>query len=260
MISLFLACCGITQQPSAKQPDAAALVGKMFSYYANATSMTGKIRMTQQAQNITDTIVTDLAFEAPSKIFVRQVLSSPSTSDHSYRANVWMVTSDGKDFTYDFPNEQRLNSNKPEPSRMHEFVNGVNGPLGFRDIFRAAYRSLGDLSIPELVAIGGTRNFRAVRDEIATIDYVGSANVAGTPVMEVRGMWRPAAESVPTAVYEIYISADGQLKRYRQDEKVSVKMPDAKMGTEDIVTTWDVDLNVNAKPDESLFSVATAGQ
>jgi hypothetical protein len=251
MIPLFIALTSC-QQGSVPAPNGASQIGKMFAYYAKATSLTGTIKMKQSAQNMYVTLDGDVAYESPSKLYIKQVLSSKNPSTWLTHPRTWLVTSDGQEFTYDFPNEVQDASSKPETHRMHEMVVGVNGPQTYQDIFHVVIRSLGDVSIPELAAIGGTANFRTIRSEIATIDSATNTLLGDSSVVLVKGDWRSSEHAEPSGKYAMWITPEGQLKRYEQDEIISL---DPKMKPQEVVTTWDVDLKVNAVPDETLFKV-----
>jgi hypothetical protein len=243
-----------TQQDQGPPTSGAALISRMFAYYSSTSTLTGSIKMVQKAQDRQVTLDTDMAYEGPSKLYVKQVLHADKDS------RTWMVTSDGKEFTYDYPNEVRLHSSKPEPGRLEEPVLAYGETQTFQQIFRAAMRSLGDVSLPELVAIGGKINFDAVKQMIATIEMGGTASVGGETVYIVKGMWRTTDKGQPQAKYEMDITAEGKLKRYVQDEIISIaEKGQPKMTPQEVLTTWDLDLHVNAKPDEALFKIVTTG-
>ncbi len=248
----LIACVAIAQQGAGAPPSGAELISKMFAYYAKATSLSGTITMTQKAQSISVTLNTTIAYETPSKLYVKQVLSGS-------QPRTWMVTSDGTDFTYDYPNDRRFAGSKTEPGRLEEPVNFMGNPLGYQDIFRAALRSLGDLNIPELLAIGGRANFSVIKGQIATIEYGGTSKIGDATVIVLKGNWRSVPQAQPTAKYELDITPDGQLKRYTQDEIFSMKTKDGTIPPQEILTIWDVDLKVDAKPDEALFKVIKTG-
>lgn len=248
----LIACVALAQQNAGAPPSGADLISKMFAYYARATSLSGTITMTQKAQSTSVTLNTTIAYETPSKLYLKQVLNSS-------QPRTWMVTSDGTDFSYDYPNDRRFAGSKTEPGRLEEPVNFNGNSLNYQDIFRAALRSLGDLGIPELLAIGGRTNFSVIKGQIATIEYGGTSKIGGVTVVVLKGTWRSAPQAVPSAKYEMDITPEGELKRYSQDEIFGMKTPSGTIPPQEILTTWDVDLKVDAKPDESLFKVVKTG-
>jgi hypothetical protein len=252
---LILCTLAMTQAQTAPQqgPSGAALISKMFAYYASATTMTGAIHLTQQAQSISVTLDTSLAYKAPSKLYVRQSLGGSDP-------RVWLITSDGKSFTYDYPNNVRFGSDKREPGRLLEAVSPSSSiHQTYEQIFHASVFSLGDVAIPELLSIAGKDELQAIKDMIGTISYMGKDKVADQTVNVVGGAWKAGPRAPVGGQYKMFITEDGQLKRYVQTEIVSLKMSAAQMQPQQVISTWDVDLHVNATPDESLFKVVTTG-
>jgi len=241
------------QAPQAQTPSGAALISKMFAYYASATTMTGEIHLTQQAQSISVSLDTSLAYEAPSKIYLRQALGGSEP-------RVWLITSDGKSFTYDYPNQVRYASSGREPGRLLEAVSpSPSIHQTYEQIFHASVFSLGDVAVPELLAIAGKDELQAIKDMVATISYMGTDKIGGDVVNVVGGAWKAGPRAAVSGQYKMFISEDGQLKRYVQTEIISLKMSSAQMQPQQVISTWDVDLHVNAHPDESLFKVVTTG-
>src|SRR4051812_37388578 len=78
------------------QTPASQLVSKMLRYYADAQSMTGTITYTATDGGGKVQMVTYLQYEKPSKLFIKQVKGGSQPMQ-------WLVTSDGKLFSYDSP-------------------------------------------------------------------------------------------------------------------------------------------------------------
>src|SRR5687768_12511542 len=76
--------------------NASMLVQKMIEYYNDAATMTGTIVMTAKVGDESLALTTNMQFERPSRIYVRQ---QKSIGDK----RVWMIVSDGKSFAYDSP-------------------------------------------------------------------------------------------------------------------------------------------------------------
>jgi hypothetical protein len=225
----------------------------MFAYYASATTMTGAIHMTQQAASSTVTLDTSLAYEGPSKIYLRQALGGANPM-------VWLVTSDGKSFTYDFPNTTRTAANRAEPGRLLEAVSPTQSiHLTYRQIFHASVQSLGDVSLPVLLSVAGRDELQAVKDMIGSIQYMGTTKIGTDSVNVIGGGWKAGPRAPVSAQYKLFITDDGQLKRYVETNIVSLKLPTGQMQPQQVLTTWDVDLHVNAQPDETLFKVIMTG-
>jgi len=250
MITALLASVALSMQTQTQQPPSgAALISGMFKHYAGAGSLVGKIHMIQTAQNVSVTLDTIIAYEAPSKLYLKQ-------TQNSSEPRTWLITSDGTSFTYDYPNNRRFATSRPEPSRLEEAVTPVGGAKqNYQQIFRASTFSLGELAVPEFLAIGGTDCLQAIKDQIVTIQVMGTAKIGDQNVTIIGGDWRFDAHHRVSAKYQMFISDSGELKRYSQQETVAVKFAEQNMQPQQVLTTWDVDLQVNAKPDESLFNV-----
>ena len=238
-----------TQADSQSPQSATALISKMFKLYADATSLTGTIHMKQAMGSTAISLDTDIAFQSPNKIFLKQVLKSTEPKS-------WLVTSDGNAFTYDVPNKDRF-VNHPPTNRLMEAVTPAPGrSLSYRETYRAASFSLGDRSLPEDLAIAGTDELQAIRDQIASVEFTGTQKLGDLTVNVLSGDWREYGRAPVSAKFQMYLTEDGQLKRYARREILSV---DLKNGTAlppaEVITIWDVDLKINAKPDESLFAV-----
>jgi outer membrane lipoprotein-sorting protein len=229
-------------------PSGAALVSKMFQLYAGAKSVEGKIRMTQKMSGHEVTVDTDLALEFPSKIYLRQLLNAGQARD-------WLVTSDGTTFTYNVPNAKRWSGGLT--NRLWENVKVGNIDQTYRDIYQASSLSLGDKGIPEDIAIAGRPQLENVRYQLATIVYKGKTKLGDVSVNVIAGDWRAYGKAPVSAKYEMYITDDGQLKRYTQDETISVgpsNLPQS-LPPQEVLTVWDVDLKVGVAPSEDTFKV-----
>lgn len=230
-------------------PSGAALISNVFKTYSSAKSLYGTIHMTQSMGNVSLTIETALAYEAPSKLYLKQEM-------HSQHPENWLVTSDGTVFTYDQPNQRRGEDGRPLP-RLMEAVSPSQGVTqDFRAIFRAAKLSLGDVDDPIMIAIGGGPELQEVKGELATVSYQGRAKLGDSDVNLITGDWRRDARFPASAKYEMYVTDDGQLKRFVRHQVVSVNLGQGEnVPPSEVVTTWDLDLHVNTTPDEALFTV-----
>lgn len=235
------------------QGDAAALVGKMLARYDGAKTLTGTIRFTQTANNVSIVIDTAIQYEKPSKLFIRQ-------ERRSSEPRIFLVTSDGQHFSYDLP-EDRVAA---QGERLIEPVKQLGRDLDIRQIYAAASRSLGDRSAPLDIAIARTEDLRFIRNQWATVDFAPSQPDTGLRV--VTGNWRLNATAPASGQYEMWITEEGELKRYQQseiiqpettvlDEKFRPRPLGLNAGPIQIVSIWDVNLQVDGKPDNALFKV-----
>lgn len=247
---ILVAAIAIALQGQAPNPPSGAqIVSNMFKHYAGAKSLVGRIHLTQTAQGKSVTLDTEIAYEVPSKLYLSQVL-------HSSEPRSWLVTSDGVSFTYDYPNDKRFQTSRPEPGRLEEAVTPPGGQRqNYQQIFRASTFSLGELQIPEFLAIGGTDCLQAIKDQLATIAFSGTTKMDNKEVSILSGDWRYDTKHRASGKYQMFVTADGDLKRFTEQEMVALTQPGQQAAPVTVSSVWDVDLQVNAKPDESVFKV-----
>ena len=249
MVSTLLASILLVQGGGqAPTTDAAGIISKMFAYYNGTTSLSGTIHMTQSAAGHSVTLDTEIAFVAPSKLYIKQYLNGAEPK-------TWLVTSDGKVFSYDVPNTTRFAKSRPT-ARLMETVQPGPVALTYRDIYHATALSLGDRSVPLDLAIGSVEEMRAIRDQSATVVYGGHEDLNGVSVNVINGQWREYGRAPVSGTYQMMITDDGQLKRYSRKETLAIDEGNgARLDPQQVTTVWDVNLQVNAKPDESVFAV-----
>ncbi|HZH97804.1 MAG TPA: hypothetical protein VEX38_02430 [Fimbriimonadaceae bacterium] len=234
------------QGGQAQQPSGSEIVGKMLAHYYGANTATGKIKLTQSMMNHSVVIETTLQFEKPSKLYIKQVQTGKSGQ------RTWLVTSDGKSFAYDPPSV--VISRKP--IRLMEAVQQNDKTLDVRDIYRAIVESLGDRSAPLDVVIGRREDLEFLQHQLATVRYAGRDKVGETEVNVITGDWREYGAAPVSGTYQMLITDAGELKRYARKETLAVAMGNGQsLPPQDVLTVWDVDVQVNGKPDPALFKV-----
>ncbi len=234
--------------PTQQKPDAASILTKMFARYAVAISVSGTIRMTQTAQvtsrpeSAAVHTVTELQFNRPSQIYLHQ------TRDGSH-AGVWLVTSDGKEFSYDPP----LDESREFGRRRHvEYVTQHGQALTVGDILDAAAHSIADPNAILEAAAGSKARLRWMLGQWATIVYRGKVEINGQTVQAIRGQYRENAETPISGEFEAFVNESGDFVRYVLHENYS---PQGRSEVVAVTTTWDSDLKLNAKTDASLYRV-----
>jgi hypothetical protein len=258
LTTLALAIAFVQPAPQQVNP-ASQLVSKMLAYYTDAQSLTGTILYTATDGQGKVQLQTTLQFERPSKLYIRQ--SKPGGGQQ------WLVTSDGKYFSYDAPGHLlgvRQGSGLvtgvegSRTTRLVEKVQQIDGVLDVGRIYAvAAYASLGDRSVPLDVAIGRKEDLKHDVLMWMTVESGGKVQVNGVDANLVKGGWRPygdmkAANGQPPGLYEMIITDDGKLLRYQVEQWIA-----ADRGTPPfkLRETWDVDLTVNGKANSSLFKL-----
>jgi|GEM_PF-851230 len=238
---------------------AAELVSKMLAYYAEAKSMTGTITLTATANGQGNAqLVTTLQYELPSKLYISQVNGGP----HLMR---WLVTSDGKSFSYDRPDNlplaprQRLVEPVYQaiPTELNKDGTYVHRNYTVKEIYAVVARdSLGDRSVPLDIAIGRRDNL--AHDDLTwmTVESGGKTTLNGVQANIVNGKWREFGNEATDlnhapGNYQMVITDEGRLLQYT----ISYLVGDLKGVQAMLRETWDVDLTVNGKPDERLFQL-----
>lgn len=241
---LGLAAVGSAQQPQQQQrPSASALVTKVLAYYSGAQSLAGTIRFTQTAQSKAVVIDTVLQFERPSKLYIRQELTA-------FEKMVWLVVSDGTNFSYNTPDNLPGATNLP---RLVEQVAQNGLTLDVPKIYKAAASSIGDRSAALDIAIGHPEDLKSLTYQWATLEARGRVQIGGEELELVTGKWRPYGTAPASGQFEMYMALSGELRRYTVVENVS---PEGANGAVfEIRSVWDVNIKIGAKPDPALFRI-----
>jgi len=221
--------------------NASLLVQKMIEYYNDAATMTGTIVMTTKVGNESLSISTNMQFEKPSRIYIRQQKSIGNK-------RVWLIVSDGKKFAYDAPG---LAAWEDPNKRLVEPVTFNGIVQKFRDIYAAGATGLGDRSTPLDIAIGRTEDLRYLRDQWKTVNYRGKSTHLGQEVNVVIGDWRPYGNAEVQGQYRMLITPGGELKEFARSEMVK---PQGAPEALTIVTTWTVNLKKDDRPDPNLWA------
>lgn len=253
MISIAIAMLiGIqAQQPdstgTAKQ-DAAAILGRMFQHYADAKTLKGKILMTQTANGVSVHVDTELQYDRPSMLYLWQRRDGGE-------AGHWLITSDGKEFSYDPPNGQNA---KLYGSRRHvEYVSQHNDSQNLGDLVEAAGRSLGDPNPILESAIAAKVRLKRLLAQWATLKFAGRESVNGKEVMVIKGDYRDDSNSPVAGEFEADVTDSGDFVRYILHQKIELKLKEVDSGPIDVTTEWDADLKVGSETDPKLYRVVT---
>jgi hypothetical protein len=212
----------------------------MFAKFAGAQTLTGRIVLTQGAMNQSGQLVTEVQYERPSKLFIRQTKGTSSTSV--------TVASDGKLFTYPAPKLPW----QSEGTRLFESVKVRDKTLTIGDIYSASGLSLIDRCAPLDIAIGRKEDLDFLRRQWATLEYKGTADRSGETVHVIMGSWRDYGNAPVTGQFRMLLSQDAELREYAVSEGVNI--PDLGTRTT-VMSVWDVKLQINGKPDPALFKV-----
>lgn len=215
------------------------LVSRMLAYYNDAETLTGTIVMLVKDNAGSVAVTTQIQYEKPNKLYIKQ---QKSTGDR----RTWLVVSNGKHFSYNVP--QNLENDNPN-RRLVEAVKVGDVTLTLRDIYAASAHGLADRSAALDIAISRTEDLRFLRDQWRTVEYKGQIEYDGVQVHVVSGQWRAYGTAPVQGQYRMYITDSGELRQFARSET----MGDGTGVAIPLLSTWDVKLVKNGKPDEKLF-------
>ncbi len=242
MIGVLLALSVVSQaaSPGSRAPNSAQLISAMLAKYAAARSLTGTITLTQSAMDHAGQLRTTLQFELPSKLYLRQDLATG-------QGRTWLVTSDGKYFSYDVPKLPW----QDRGTRLVEPVVYRGRTQSVREIYAASALSLGDRSAPLDIAIGRNEDLRYLKNQWASLRYQGRTKLRDEDVHVIMGDWREYGDAPASGQFRMMLSESGDLRQYALSENFALPT----VGQKNVVSIWDVRLEVDAKPDPNLFKL-----
>jgi hypothetical protein len=245
-IAMLIGIQGPQQDSNGSQKESPSkIMSRMFAHYAEANSVVGTIRMTQSAQGKAVHTQTELQFERPSKIFLRQVRDG-------LKGRQWLLTSDGNTFSYNRPDDEDYGRD-----RYVEYVTQHNKALTISEEMLAAYKSLGDVNPILESTVASKEWLTRLTQQWATLVYHGRATVNGKDVAEVTGEYRDTNLVKVSGTFSAYVTDEGELVRYQLKQIMQVGNPTNPRETipVEVVTTWDSDLKLNGRTDPTLYRV-----
>lgn len=244
--------------------DPAQLVSKMFGYYYDAKSMSGRIKMTQTINNRSAVIDTTFQYEYPAKIYIEQTMNA------SYGSDRWLVTGDGVGFTYNPPKfgaDTRQNNRLyepvqyiPAPPKKGEVALPTPPPLDVRGIYGIVGKNIGDRHLPLDVAFGRREDLEFIRRQIVSWQNGGNQAAGGVSCTVVTGRWRDSLQvdsdgkplDTDNGTYSLWITPEGELKRFERHEMIALR--DQGVSGE-VVTVWEVNIKKGSIIDPKLFTL-----
>ncbi len=233
------------QVPQAAPTETAVqIVEKMLAKYAGATTLTGTVSFVQSAEGRSIKSETQLQYEKPSKIYLRQIFQSSSEQRDL------MLVSDGTVFTYDKP-EGTLG--RP---RFRENVTQNRRQQTIQELYTAERLSLVDRSPLIDIAIGRTQDLRDVLGQWANMKVHSVVKLKDREIeaTAIVGNYRDNADAPLSGNFEIYITSDYEVVRY-VTKYVTLVTTDKGQRNVEVQTIWDSTLKVNSKVDPALFRV-----
>jgi hypothetical protein len=224
-----------------QQPSAGKLVSSMLARYAKAQTLVGTITLTQTIAGSSGQIVTEVQYERPTKLFIRQTKKSGEVQQ-------WIVSSTGKIISYNEPSDLSM---KPGV-RLAENQLIEGKPMPVQDVYMVASLSLGDRSVPLDAAISARARLEAIRGQWASMALQGRKKIGEVEANKIVGKWREGQFAAVSGIYEMYITDEGDLLRYVTIQNLVLE---ANTEPKRLESVWDCSLKVDAKPDQKLFVV-----
>jgi hypothetical protein len=113
-------------------------------------------------------------------------------------------------------------------------------------------KSIGDRSIPLDLAFSRTEDLKYIRAQLATYKFERDEQVGGVDCHLISGDWRDYGKAPVTGKFNIWITEDGQLKRFARKEHVAVADQQVEG---DIISVWEVNLTKDSGIDPNLFKI-----
>jgi hypothetical protein len=236
----------------APQDTAVQVVEKALAHYAGANTIVGTVAMKQTAKGITVKSETQLAFEKPSKILLRQVYNGfepiPNSADVKPTVIRKLLVSDGKIFSFDLPDGVIGRARSTEKVTQKAYTQTI------QDLYETERISLVDKNPMIDVAIGRSQDLRRLLDQWATMKLYGTVKINEQDVTALTGNFRETADSPVSGSFEAYFSKQYDLVRYVLKQKFTV--PNHPDQIVEVLSIWDSSLKVNAPVDASAFVVS----
>lgn len=244
------------------------ILSKLIAKYSAASSMSGEFLMTQTAQNKKVTILTKIATEKPSKLYIEQ-------TSETVDPRTWKAVCDGGTFVYDSPWKPGSVFARQRIQESTAFVDKADGQpkvMKLNDLYIASRRSLGDPTSPFLeltlhspesmttLKAYSKRLYKPKKGADKTLED-------GTVVYSITGQIQFGAKDVAdrgltvsedyNAIgrIELLVSKEFDLRQVKISESLSIPVPDSNLPVQvSVVTTWAGKLNLDVKNDPKIFS------
>jgi len=215
------------------------LISKMFERYTNALTISGTIHMVQEALGKTVTADSELDYERPNKIYLRQ-------EERGNEVRNFLLTSDGKTFSYDKP--KFLHG----PARCVEYTKTRTKVLDLGEMYTAAGDSVIDANQLLNVAIGRRVDLVNFTERLSSFRIAGSTKVGKETIYQVVGKYAFDPKLPAAADYVMEISEDGDFKRFVVKQLCAVPgHPD--MAPIMVTMSWVGNLSLDTPPNPALF-------
>jgi len=242
MITILVAAVTMQSPANTAPGSASELISRMLARYDGAQCVVGTIAMSQEAKGAVVTTETDLQYQRPNKIYLRQ-------EEHSSQGRSFLLTSDGKTFSYDSPPDY-----PGRHKRFEEFTYNQYKQLDLGEMYTATLNSIVDPNHLLNIAIGRKGDLERFAAQLSDYRLVASQKVGDEMIYEIIGKYALFPNSAPSADFDMYITSAGDFRKFSIRQLYGVpKHPE--MAPIPVTTTWVSTLQINGKPNDSLFKV-----
>lgn len=245
---LMLAAIGFAQQSTTPQAqDAGSVISSMLMRYYQAQTLKTTIVHTVSALGKSQTIQTDLQFDRPSLLSIRQVRSEPD-------ANVWIAASDGKAFSYPVPIGIVLGTDQSK-TIVEPVKNALGQDQSVQDLLQAAADSFPDFTDPLLIMAGWKDAQKVMIARWSNLQLQTITDKNGVKDWAITGIYTNSPVSPIKGTFTMIISPDYDLLSL--EIKRSYAAPG--IGSNQAVATvdtWICQTTLNGTVDQTLFHIS----
>jgi hypothetical protein len=223
-----------------QEPSAGELVFKSMERYQKALTISGGIKMTQTAAGSTQITNIELDYIRPNRIYLHQIRTGTVAGEK-------LLIGNGTMFAYDKPEDVEGKPRFVEPTQTRN-----QDLLNIGDMYLAAQRSLLNQNPIQDFAIGRRDDLAQFRDDVVSLKIDHKEKVGADDVYVLTGEWRMTKGLPTSGHFEMYITADGDFRRFVLREQVAVPNH-PEMAPVQVTTTYDSSLKVDGDVKEELF-------
>lgn len=221
---------------------AVELVSKMIKRYSDAQTLSGNIKTTVTIGNQRIIVTSNVQIERPLKMHLFQKVEGQTDS--------FLVVSDGKKFSYPKPMGGPSSDRDPNGRLVEPIFEGTK--LG--DVYRAIAGSVAERSAILDLLVSDTRDLMLLRDQWSTLSDGGKVDLSGTPCRIVKGDWRLNKISETSGEYSMWITEQGELKKYSVVQAQGAALLGKGDYDGDVKREHAVDIEIGKTIDQNLFS------
>jgi hypothetical protein len=226
----------------------------MFARYASANTLRAHIRLTQTAMSKEVIFDSLLTYQRPDKINFSQ--TRQGKADYAP-----LLISDGSYFVYTPP---RL-IDHDRVKYLRESVHPPQGAMTIPEIWLSVVDSLtnGDDSFVLEAMISQPRSLRRIRNELESFSNKGKIQIGSRVVNDIEGKWRDSSQG-QAGDFAMFVTDEGDIVRMQVTMRFKVGAaflkekhlpPNALPDGIEVVSTWDVEAEVNKPLPAGMFPV-----